>query len=587
MGISDVLELFTGIALFLYGMALMGDGLKMVAGSKLELILYRLSSTPLKGILLGTGVTAVIQSSSATSVMVVGFVNSKMMKLRQAIGVVMGAIIGTSITGWIICLSYIGGGESSGWIELFSTAALTALIAVIGIILRMFSNKAAKRHIGDILMGFAVLMFGLSAMSGSVEGLRSDPTFLNLMTTFSNPIIGIVVGILFTSIIQSASAAVGILQALSITGAITFDASFSLIMGIAIGAAVPVLLSAIGASADGKRTAYSYLVVTVIGVILFSIIFYTVNAFVKFAFMSNVMNAFSIALLNSVFRIINIILVAPFIKQIEKICTLMAKTDAADSEAVRDMDRLEERFLSHPALAVEQSRLTINSMARRTMENLLDSFNLVDNYTDEGYDSIERSEDVIDRYEDKLGTYLMNLSSHELTQDQSEAVSKYLHSINDFERMSDHSLNIAECAKEIHEKKVAFSEEAMKELRVLRGAVTEVIGITVSAFENNDLETAYRVEPLEELIDNLCDEMKLHHIDRLKRGKCTLSNGFVFNDLLTNLERISDHCSNVAVAMIEIESDSFDTHEYINSLTAVHTQSFDEYFAEYSEKYHF
>ncbi len=587
MGISNILELLTGIALFLYGMALMGDGLKMVAGSKLELILYRLSSTPLKGILLGTGVTAVIQSSSATSVMVVGFVNSRMMKLRQAIGVVMGAIIGTSITGWIICLSYIGGGESSGWIELFSTAALTALIAVIGIILRMFSNKAAKRHIGDILMGFAVLMFGLSAMSGSVEGLRSDPTFLNLMTTFSNPIIGIVVGILFTSIIQSASAAVGILQALSITGAITFDASFSLIMGIAIGAAVPVLLSAIGASADGKRTAYSYLVVTVIGVILFSIIFYTVNAFVEFEFMSTVMNAFSIALLNSVFRIINIILVAPFIKQIEKICTLMAKPDATDSEAVRDIDRLEERFLAHPALAVEQSRLTINSMARRTMENLLDAFNLVDNYTDEGYDSIEHTEDVIDRYEDKLGTYLMNLSSHELTQDQSEAVSKYLHSINDFERMSDHSLNIAECAKEIHEKKVAFSEEAMKELRVLRGAVTEVIGITVSAFENNDLESAYRVEPLEELIDNLCDEMKLHHIDRLKRGKCTLNNGFVFNDLLTNLERISDHCSNVAVAMIEIESDSFDTHEYINSLTAVHTQSFDEYFAEYSEKYHF
>ena len=587
MGISDVLELLTGIALFLYGMALMGDGLKMVAGSKLELILYRLSSTPLKGILLGTGVTAVIQSSSATSVMVVGFVNSKMMKLRQAIGVIMGAIIGTSITGWIICLSYIGGAEASGWVELFSTAALTALIAVIGIILRMFSSNASKRHIGDILMGFAVLMFGLSAMSGSVEGLRSDPTFLNLMTTFSNPIIGIVVGILFTSIIQSASAAVGILQALSITGAITFDASFSLVMGIAIGAAVPVLLSAIGASADGKRTAYSYLVVTVIGVILFSVIFYTVNAFVQFPFMSTVMNAFSIALLNSVFRIINIVLVAPFIKQIERLCTLMAKPDAADSEAVRDIDRLEERFLAHPALAVEQCRLTINSMAHRTLGNLMDAFNLVDTYTDDGYDVVEHTEDIIDRYEDKLGTYLMNLSSHELTQDQSEAVSKYLHTINDFERMSDHALNIAECAKEISEKKVAFSEEAMSELRILRGAVTEVIEIAVSAFENNDLESAYRVEPLEELIDNLCDEMKLHHIDRLKRGKCTLNNGFVFNDLLTNLERVSDHCSNIAVAMIELESDSFDTHEYINSLTAVHTQCFDEYFAEYSGKYHF
>ena len=587
LGISNVLELLTGIALFLYGMALMGDGLKMVAGSKLELILFRLSSTPLKGILLGTGVTAVIQSSSATSVMVVGFVNSKMMKLRQAIGVVMGAIIGTSITGWIICLSYIGGTESSGWVELFSTAALTALIAVIGIILRMFSNKAAKRHIGDILMGFAVLMFGLSAMSGSVAGLRSDPTFLNLMTTFSNPLIGIVVGILFTSIIQSASAAVGILQALSITGAITFDASFSLIMGIAIGAAVPVLLSAIGASADGKRTAYSYLVVTVIGVILFSAIFYTVNAFVNFQFMSTVMNAFSIALLNSVFRIINIILVAPFIKQIEKICKFMAKSDATDSELLHDMDRLEERFLSHPALAVEQSRLTVNSMAQRAMANLFDSFKLINHYSSDGYDAVERAEDIIDRYEDKIGTYLMNLTSTELTKEQSENVSKYLHTINDFERISDHALNVAECAKEISEKDIRFSEEAEKELNVLVAAVSEVVSLAVSAFVENDLSTAYQVEPLEELIDNLCDEMKLHHIDRLKRGKCTLSNGFVFNDLLTNFERVSDHCSNIAVAMIELESDSFDTHEYMSSLTAVHTQSFDEYFSQFSQKYHF
>ena len=585
MGISNVLELLTGIALFLFGMALMGDGLKMVAGSKLELILYRLSSTPLKGILLGTGVTAVIQSSSATSVMVVGFVNSKMMKLRQAIGVVMGAIIGTSITGWIICLSYIGGGESSGWVELFSTASLTALIAVIGIILRMFSKKAAKRHIGDILMGFAVLMFGLSAMSGSVEGLRSDPTFLNLMTTFSNPVIGILVGILFTSIIQSASAAVGILQALSITGAVTFDASFSLIMGIAIGAAVPVLLSAIGASADGKRTAYSYLVVTVIGVILFSIIFYTVNAFVNFEFMSTVMNAFSIALLNSVFRIINIILVAPFIKQIEKICTLMAKSDDKDSEALRDIDRLEERFLAHPALAVEQSRLTINSMANRTMGNLLAAFELVDSYSDEGYKAIEETEEIIDRYEDKLGTYLMNVSSHELTQDQSEAVSKYLHTINDFERISDHAENIAECAKELHEKSITFSDEGKKELEILISAVKEVITISVKAFVENDLELAYRVEPLEELIDNLCDEMKLHHTDRLQKGQCTLVHGFVFNDLLTNLERVSDHCSNIAVAMIELESDSFDTHEYINSLVAVRSHGFDEYYNEYSKRF--
>jgi len=585
VGITEIFTLLTGVALFLYGMALMGDGLKMVAGNKLEIILYKLSSTPLKGILLGTGVTAVIQSSSATSVMVVGFVNSGMMKLRQAIGVVMGAIIGTSITGWIICLSYIGGGNSSGWIEILSTETLTAVIAVVGIILRMFSSKPARRHLGDIFMGFAVLMFGMMAMSGAVSGLRTDPAFIKLMTTFSNPIVGILVGIAFTAVLQSASAAVGILQALAITGAITFDISFSLVMGIAIGAAVPVLLSALGANTDGKRTAYSYLVVTVIGVALFCAIFYPLNAFVSFPFMTRVMNAFSIALLNSVFRIINIILVAPFIGGIEKICAFLAKDKAEAKEALSDIDRLEERFLMHPALAVEQSRLTVNSMAERSMHNLYDAFKLIVNYSDEGFNEVEREEDIIDRYEDKLGTYLMNLTSKELTKEQGEAVSKFLHTINDFERMSDHALNLAECAKEISEKEIKFSPQAEHELGVLSNAVSEIIGIAVKAFTENDLQLATRVEPLEELIDNLCDEMKLHHIDRLKNGDCTLTHGFVFNDLLTNFERVSDHCSNIAVAMIELESDSFDTHEYISSLTAVHTKSFDEYFAEYSEKF--
>ena len=585
MGITDIFTLLTGVALFLYGMSLMGDGLKMVAGSKLELILYRLSGTTLRGILLGTGVTAVIQSSSATSVMVVGFVNSGMMKLRQAIGVVMGSIIGTSVTGWIICLSYLGGGESAGWTELLSTDTLTAAVAVTGIIMRLFSSKPSRRHLGDIFMGFAVLMFGMSAMSGAVSGLRTDPAFIRLMTTFSNPAVGILVGIVFTSILQSASAAVGILQALSVTGAIDFSVSFSLVMGIAIGAAVPVLLSALGANTAGKRTALSYLVVTVIGVALFSAIFYTVNAIVDFPFMGIVMNAFSIALLNSVFRIINIILTAPFIGVIERVCSFLAKEKTEDSEALRDMDRLEERFLQHPALAVEQSRLTVNSMAERAMNNLYDAFALIGSYSQQGFELVEQTEDIIDRYEDKLGTYLMNITSRELSTEQSEAVSKYLHTINDFERMSDHALNLAECAKELHDKNIDFSDEARHELSVLIAAVTEVVSLAVRAFVENDLATAYRIEPLEELIDNLCDEMKHHHIDRLQKGKCTLSHGFVFTDLLTNFERVSDHCSNIAVAMIELETDSFDTHEYISSLTAVHTQAFDEYFSEYSQRF--
>ena len=584
MGISNVLELLGGVALFLFGMALMGDSLKKVAGNKLELILFRLSSTPLKGILLGTGVTAVIQSSSATSVMVVGFVNSGMMKVRQAIGVVMGAIIGTSVTGWIICLSDIGGG-SSGWLELLSTDTLTAVIAVIGIALRMFCAAPEKKHVGEIMLGFAVLMYGMKAMSSAVYDLRSSETFINTLTTFSNPLLGIAIGIAFTSIIQSASAAVGILQALAVTGAIRFDIALPITMGIAIGAAVPVLLSALGASADGKRTALSYLMVDTIGVILFSIIFYTLNAIIDFSFMSVTMTAVSLALMNTVFRFIIVMMLAPFISVLEKICRIIIKDKPEDAAVLEDFDRLEDRFLDHPALAVEQSRLTANSMAMKARENLFDAFRLITNYSGEGFRHVNELEDIVDKYEDKLGTYLIHITSRELNPEQYESVGKYLHTINDFERISDHALNVAECAQEMHEKEIVFSADGERELRVLFAAVTEVTNIAVNSFINNDLDLAYHVEPLEELIDNLCDELKLHHTDRLQKGICTLNHGFVFNDLLTNLERISDHCSNIAVASIELESDSFDTHEYINSVKEVRSHYFDEYYAEYSEKF--
>lgn len=584
LGISNVLELLGGVALFLFGMALMGDSLKKVAGNKLELILFRLSSTPLKGILLGTGVTAVIQSSSATSVMVVGFVNSGMMKVRQAIGVVMGAIIGTSVTGWIICLSDIGGG-ASGWLELLSTDTLTAVIAVIGIVLRMFCSDTTKKHTGEIMLGFAVLMFGMKAMSSAVYGLRSSETFINMLTTFSNPLLGIALGIVFTSIIQSASAAVGILQALAITGAIRFNVALPITMGIAIGAAVPVLLSALGASADGKRTAVSYLMVDTLGVILFSIIFYTLNAIFDFSFMSVTMTAVSLALMNTVFRFIIVMMLSPFISVLERICCAIVKNKPEDDAALEDFDRLEERFLDHPALAVEQCRLTVNSMADKSQENLLDAFDLLRKYSDEGFANVVRIEDMVDKYEDKLGAYLIHITSRELNPEQNGAVGEYLHAINDFERISDHALNVAECAKELHEKQIRFSEEGSREMNVMIAAVKEIVATAVSAFIENDLEKAYRVEPLEELIDNLCDEMKMHHIDRLQKGTCTLHHGFVFNDLLTNLERISDHCSNIAIAMIELESENFDAHEYINSLIEVRSHGFDKYYAEYSKKF--
>ena len=584
MGIAEVLSLLGGVALFLFGMSLMGDSLKMVAGSKLEVVLYRLSGTQLKGILLGTGVTAVIQSSSATSVMFVGFVNSEMMKVRQAIGIIMGAIIGTSITGWIICLSDIGG-NTSGWMELLSTETLTSVVALIGIILYMFSGDMSHRHVGGILMGFAVLMFGMKAMSGAVSGLKDDESFVRILTDFSNPVLGIIVGMAFTSILQSASAAVGILQALAITGAVSFEVAFPIIMGIAIGAAVPVLLSAMGASADGKRTALSYLIIDLFGVVIVSVIFYAVNAFVHFGFMSRTMTAVSIAFVNTLFRVVIVMILAPMTGLIEKFVSLFVKDDKERLKGLRDMDLLEERFLTHPALSIEQSRQVINSMARCVVKNVTDALSLVDKYTKDGFAEVQKEEELVDRYEDKLGTYLVQITRLELTKQQNIMVGKYLHSITDFERMSDHALNIAECAQEMHDKKLNFSKYATHELSVLRSAVSEIVALAVKAFVEDDLSVAYRIEPLEEKIDSLCDEMKLHHINRISDGTCTLQLGFVFNDLLTNLERMADHCSNIGVAMIELASGALETHDYYNKLMEETTDQFKESFAKYDAKF--
>ena len=591
MGISDVISLLGGIALFLFGMSLMGEGLKKVAGSKLELVLYRLSSTPLKGVLLGTGVTAVIQSSSATSVMVVGFVNSGMMKVRQAIGVIMGAILGTSITGWILCLSSISGGSArrtssqKARVQLLSTEVLTGIVAVAGIILRMFSAKTSHRLVGEILLGFAVLMYGMSAMSGAVSPLRESESFIRILTSFSNPLLGILVGIAFTSILQSASAAVGILQALSITGAITFEIAFPIIMGVAIGAAVPVLLSALGANLNGKRTALVYLLIDVLGVVIWSLVFYTLNAIFRFPFLTRIMTSVSIAFLNTLFRLATVIALLPLIGLMEKLVVFLFPDNGAQAED-QDMDRLEERFLQHPALSIEQSRLVTNSMAERAAGNLLDAMALRTDFSEKGFHAISETESLIDRYEDKLGTYLMKITSRSLSSAQSEEVSKFLHTISDFERISDHALNISETAKEIHDKNMVFSPAALRELEIMESALREILAISIAAFVANDIQQAAREEPLEEIIDGLCDEMKSHHVDRLQSGTCTLDQGFVFNDLLTNYERVADHCSNIAVAIIELESDSFDTHEYLSSVRAMKSHSFARYYEEYQQKYH-
>ena len=582
MSVANVISLLGGVALFLFGMSLMGDGLKKVAGSKMEMILYRLSGTPLKGLLLGAAVTAVIQSSSATSVMVVGFVNSGMMKLVQAISVIQGALVGTSITGWIIALSSIEGG---GWLTLLSTSSISALVAILGIGLRMFSKKQVHHHTGDILLGFAVLMFGMHSMSGAVEPLREDAAFLSMLTTFAHPLLGILVGAVFTAVLQSASAAVGILQALSLTGAIPFASAFPLILGIGIGSAVPVLFSAMGAKADGRRAAFSYLFIELIGAGLVGGAYYALDAVLHFDLDRAIVTAVSVAAVNTLFRLVTALILTPFDPALAKLSrAVIHETEEEKSEA-GELDRLDERFLQHPALAVEQSRLTVNAMARTARENILRAVGLLSSFSEDAARKVEKVEDLVDQYEDRLGTYLMKLNTHELSARQNEQVSKYLHTLSDFERISDHAMNLTEVAREIAEKKVVFSESASKELRVLTAALTEILQLAINSFTEEDLSLAFQVEPLEERIDILCDEMKLRHVERLQRGECSLSQGFVFNDLLTNFERVADHCSNIAVAMIELNEDCFDTHGYIIDLKEMHSHDFDQLYQHYTQKY--
>ena len=582
MNISNIISLLGGVALFLFGMTLMGEGLKKVAGNKMELVLYRLSGTPLRGVFLGTAVTAIIQSSSATSVMVVGFVNSGMMKMEQAVAVIEGALIGTSVTGWIICLSSV---EGSGWVSLLSTSTLTAIVAVIGIILRMFSKKQVHWHVGDILLGFAVLMFGMQSMSGAVSPLRQSPEFISLLTTFSNPILGIIVGMAFTAVLQSASAAVGILQALSMTGAVTFATAYPLILGIAIGAAVPVLLSALGAKTEGRRTAFLYLVIEIAAVAVCSALYYGISAFVDLGLSGLIMSPVSIALVNSVFRALSVAILLPFNRLLLAFVEKIIRVSEEERSVNASLDRLDERFLAHPPLAIEQSRLTVSDMADASQDNFFSALNLLAHYSEEGFRRVERGEDKVDEYEDKIGTYLIRINANELDTVQNENVSKYLHTLSDFERISDHAMNIAEAAREIAEKKLDFSPAARRELSVLSTAVSDMVSLSFACFKKNNVEDAFRVEPFEERIDILCDEMKLRHVDRLQNGICSLSQGFVFNDLVTNLERVADHCSNIAIAMIELQADTYDTHSYVINLKELHSHRFDEYYEEYSKKY--
>lgn len=584
MDATNIVSLLGGVAMFLFGMSVMGDSLKKVAGSKMEKILYKLAGNPIKGILLGTGVTAAIQSSSATSVMVVGFVNSGMMQVKQAIGIVLGAILGTSITGWILCLNSIGG-SGAGVASLLSTEMLTGLVALIGILLWMFAKKTSHKNIGGIMLGFAVLMYGMSMMSGAIVPLRSDPKFIDMMTSFTNPLLGVLIGVLVTAVIQSASAAVGILQALAVTGAVEFDMAFPILMGIGIGASVPVMLSALGASTNGKRTAFVYLIIDVLGAILVGGIFYILNAVIHFSFMQMEMSMVTVALTNTLYRLAVVILLSPCIGLLEKLVVALFPESKEALMEKADMDKLEPRFLDHPTLALAQSKEVIDSMAVKTLDSVISAIAVRREYSKEGVKKVDDLEGLIDRYEDKLGNYLFKLTVSDLDEEHSKEVSKNLRVLSDFERISDHARNVGEACEEINEKKIVFTDSALRELSVLEDAIEEIAELTMVAFSNDNYEKALLVDPLEETIDDLCDAIKANHVERISRQECNYEHGFVFNDLITDYERIADHCSNIAVDVLESVSEVEGLHAYHLQPGFRKDDFFREHFEEYSKKY--
>ncbi len=584
MGISNIVSLLGGVALFLFGMSLMSEGLKKVAGNKLEMVLWNITNTNIKGVLVGTIVTAIIQSSSATTVMVIGFVNSGMMKVAQAISIIMGANIGTSITGWIMCLSYMDS-ANTGVLELLSTATLSALIALIGIILKMFTKSKTKHNIGTILLGFSVLMFGMQSMSSAVAPLKESETFLNILTMFSNPIIGILCGIVITAILQSASASVGILQALSVTGTINFSMAIPIIMGMGIGASMPVLISSIGTNKDGKRTALIYLFNDVFGTIIWSTVFYTSNAIVHYSFLQNVTSPIDIALINTIFRVATTLVLMPFIKYLEKLVFFVVKDDPNQENKDKDLERLNESFLDTPEVAIEQSSIVLLSMATLTKKNVSSAIQLLYNYSEDEYKNIESTEDIVDKYEDKIGSYLVKITTNKLLEPQRQNISLMLHAIGDFERISDYSVSISDSSKELFEKDSKFSQDAKADLNILELALKEALDNTIIAYKNYDLDTAYKVTSLKELISILYNNAKNGHILRIQNGSCTLELGFIFNDLITNYQRISDHCYNIAISIIELKARSLDTKEYLQGLNYIKSDSLNKYLKEYQKKY--
>ncbi len=580
MGIANTISLLGGLAFFLFGMTLLGEGLKRVAGSKLEIILEKLTSTTFKGVLLGTLVTAVIQSSSATTVMVVGFVNSGIMKLANAIGIIIGANIGTTATGWILVLADV---EGSG---LFSSATMFALIAFIGIILYFFCKNSTKKNIGMIMLAFSVLMSGMQSMSGAMAPLKTSPAFLDFIAAVSNPFVAIFVGIVVTAIIQSCSASIGILQALSITGVISYEVAVPMVLGMCIGACVPVLLSAIGANINGKRAAFVYLYFNLAGSIVLMIPFYLLNALLGFDFMTATATSMGIAVVNTTYKVLATCILAPFAKVLEKLAVATIPEKKSDEDDEEEDNLLDERFLNYPPVALEQCGKTLLQMSAAAFKNLRKAVSLFDEFKAERFEKIMHREEKVDRFEDRLGAYLVKLHAKELSEKETQLSGKYLSCLGNLERVSDHAVNIAELAEELARKHVSFSEQAVAELHICTEAVLEIAELTQRALESGDLDTARKVEPLEDVIDALTQELKLRHIQRVQAGNCTLELGFMFNDCINNFERVADHCSNIAVAILEGADASLLSHDYLHALKENNREEYREEFGRCAKKYY-
>lgn len=579
MSVFNIITLLGGLAMFLFGMSTMSNGLEKTAGGKLEKTLQKMTDKPVKALLLGAAVTATIQSSSAVTVMLVGLVNSGILKLGQSVGIIMGSNIGTTITAWVLSLAGI---ESDNFfVSLLKPSSFSPIVAFIGIILMMTSKKPRRKDIGGICMGFAVLMFGMELMSNSMSPLAEMEEFRQLMVMFNNPLLGLAVGIIMTAVIQSSSATVGILQALSLTGALSYGMAIPIIMGQNIGTCITALISSIGVNKNAKRVAAIHVYFNLIGTAVLLSVYYILNMIFNFAFSGEAIAPAGIAIVHSIFNIATTMILFPFSKQLEKLAVKTVK----DKDNVSKETFLDDRLLNSPSLAISECRNYTVKMANLANEALLDSINLIDNYDGKIADKIVSDEQTLDEYEDKLGTFLVKIAGHELSKEDSNTVSTLLHAIGDFERIGDHAANMLKTAQEINQKNIRFSDDANAEIKVATKAIKDILALTVKAFSDNDVELALDVEPLEQVIDNLISEIRNRHISRLTDGNCTIELGFVLSDLLTNYERVSDHCSNIAVALIQISNSVFDTHEYLNDYKNAGGERFTGAFEGFKNKY--